>query len=614
MLVHRGPDGGGYWLGNTDDGRFQIGLGNRRLSIIDIAGGTQPMWSADGTIAVVYNGEIYNYIELRMELQSRGCVFSTSSDTEVLIHAYAVWGLDAIVRLRGMFGFALWDSKRQSVLLARDPFGKKPLFLCERNGQMLFGSELAPLLEFPGIDKRLNREALSQYLLRRYVPGPLTFFDGIEKLPPGHFAIWQNGSLRKTRYFNPPLATAAPDIDRFDDAIVRFDQLFDESVRLRMRSDAPFGAYLSGGIDSSAIVSAMVRYSSGPLRTFTAGFREKPLSEIGHAWEIADVFGTEHHELFVEPDAFFAAWPDAVRRRGAPASEMADVVIMLLSRLAHSSVKMVLTGEGSDEMLAGYPKYRAEPWIELYQGLVPPFAHRLLFAPLIRALPYKFHRAKVVAMAAGERDFDTRMAAWFGGMSTADRMRLARGAPSARPNDVSLRAGSASSLRRMLYFDQTSWLPDNLLERGDRMMMAGSIEGRMPFMDTELAAFVARLPDQFLTGARGGKRILRASLKKRLPQHILDRPKLGFRVPVDAWFRGAYGGLLRELLTSAHSRTAALCDRGFVGRLVSRHVEGRSDNSRVLWSLANLEMFLREFELDAESTVERGPQIVTHST
>jgi len=605
LQFHRGPDAGGYWLGPSADARYQIGLGNRRLSIIDIPGGAQPMWSADGKVAIVYNGEIYNYVELRAELKAKGRIFATQSDTEVAIEAYRVWGPEAIRRFRGMFAFALWDSEKQLLLLARDAFGKKPLFLYEQGGKLLFGSEVQSLLGFPGVSRILDTAALPNFILHRYVPGPQTLFEGIEKLPPGHYAIWQNGTLKKTRYFAPPLTDAVRDISSFEDAVSELDRLLDDAVRVRMRSDAPFGAYLSGGLDSSAIVSTMVRHSGGAVRTFTAGFREKALSELDYAREVADVFSTEHHALLVEPEAFFSAWPEAVRHRGAPVSEMADVVIMLLSRMARANVKMVLTGEGSDEVFGGYPKYRGEGWVELYQRVMPPALHSALFAPLIKALPYRFQRAKVVAAAASEREFDKRMAVWFSGMTSDDCVRLARdnrsfGIPGAATDVLK----DPSPLRRMLYFDQTTWLPDNLLERGDRMMMAGSIEGRMPFMDTEVAALAARMPDSFLIGSTGGKRVLRAVMKKRLPDRILNRRKIGFQVPVGDWFRSRQRPLLLDLLRSNASRTAAFCDGARLGRLVDDHLDGRHDNARTLWSLANLEMFLREFDLSAEAVAE----------
>jgi asparagine synthase (glutamine-hydrolysing) len=594
VMAHRGPDGAGYWLSETSDGRFQIGLGHRRLSIIDIDGGRQPMSSDDGRFTITFNGEIYNYIELRQELLALGHRFRTTSDTEVLIEAHRAWNLGGIGRLRGMFAFALWDAKTQQLMLARDAFGKKPLFLAARPGGFVFASEIEPLIQFPGVDRAFNFEALGQYLLNRYVPSPATFFRAVRKLQPGHYAIWKAGNLTITRYFTPPFATTVPDVRSFEEALRMFDTTFDEAVRIRMRSDAPFGAYLSGGIDSSAVVAAMVRHSCGPVRTFSVGFREEGYSELDHARIVAQHFGTDHRELIVEPDAFMDHWQTAVLRRGAPISEASDIPIFMLSKLASGSVKMVLTGEGSDELMGGYPKHWVEPWVDLYQRLVPGIVHEQLISPLVRALPYRMRRVKVLALAAGERDHINRMRLWFGGLSVKERETIMGRDASLTPPDLyPFSSQLLSSLRRTLFFDQTSWLPDNLLERGDRMMMAGSIEGRMPFMDVVLASVVARFPDRFLIGAKGGKAVLRVSMKKLLPAGILLRKKIGFRVPFGRWVRGPYRDFARDMLDSEASQLAWICNRAKLSSLLSEHFEGRQNHERVLWSLINLEIFLR---------------------
>src|SRR3984893_3258869 len=555
LMSHRGPDGSGYQLDETSDERFQIGFGHRRLSIIDIGGGAQPMSSEDGRFTVIFNGEIYNYLELRQELVALGHRFRTNSDTEVLIEAYRAWQLHAVRRLRGMFGFALWDEAEQRLILARDAFGKKPLFLAELQGVLLFGSEIEPLVQFPGFNRAFDSEALGHYLLNRYVPGPSTFFRAVKKLQPGHYAVWQSGTLKTTRYFTPPFATTVPDVKSFDDAIRLFEGTFDEAVRIRMRSDAPFGAYLSGGIDSSAVVATMVKHSAEPVRTFSVGFREAEYSELDHARVIADRFATVHNELVVEPDSFMEHWSTAVLRRGAPVSEASDVPIFMLSEMASRTVKMVLTGEGADELMGGYPKHRAEQWIGLYQLLMPHLLHERLIYPLVRSLPYRMRRVKILAMAAGERDLANVMRVWFGGLSVVESEAMLGRLLSATPPDLfPYSSEMESSLRRTLFFDQTSWLPDNLLERGDRMMMAGSIEGPMPFMDNGVGSLVARFPDAVLVGKAKGKVVLRAAMSKTLPHEILFRKKVGFRVPIGEWFRGPYRDFVREVLTSESSQ------------------------------------------------------------
>lgn len=597
LMTHRGPDGSGYLTTDTASGRHQIGLGHRRLSIIDIMGGTQPMYSADGSIAVIFNGEIYNYIELRAQLIAHGHIFRTSSDTEVLIEAYRAWGADCVRRFRGMFGFALWDASSQRLLIARDQFGKKPVFLVERPDGLLFASEIEPLISFPGMDRSIDAGALEHYLLNRYVPGPATFFRSVHKLQPGCYLLWCDGRSEINRYFTPPFATTEPDVADFDEAVRMFQETFDDAVRLRMRSDAPFGAYLSGGIDSSAIVATMVRHSAKRVRTFAVGFSEPAYSELDFAREVARRFDADHHELIVTPHEFLEHWPTAVLRRGAPVSEASDIPILLLSQMASSTVKMVLTGEGADELMGGYPKHRAEPWVESYQRLVPQLLHDGLIAPVIRALPYGMRRLKILAAAAGERELSRRMRIWFGGVSVSERDAMIRRPGLLSPPDVyPFSAKIGSVVRRTLFFDQTSWLPDNLLERDDRMMMAGSIEGRMPFMDVILASVVARFPDKFLTGRRGGKVILRAAMAKVLPPEILNRKKIGFRVPFNEWFRGPYRQHIRDMLTSETSHVARICDGKLVRRLVGEHLAGHQNHEKILWSLTNLEIFLRTFK------------------
>lgn len=596
LLAHRGPDGAGYSLRETPDGRFQVGFGHRRLSIIDIEGGAQPMSSDDGRFELIYNGEIYNYIELRRELEALGHGFRTSSDTEVLIEAFREWDVEAIRRFRGMFAFALYDSRDGRVVLARDPFGKKPLFLAQRQGVLLFASEMEPLVQFPDFDRAFNHEALGHYLLNRYVPGPLTFFSAVRKLQPGHFASWRGGRLDISRYFTPPLATTGPDVSSFDEAVAMLGATLDEAVRIRMRSDAPYGAYLSGGLDSSAIVGTMVRHNPNPVRTFSVGFEEARYSELEHARIVAREFHTDHHELVVKPADFMEHWPEAVLHRGAPVSQTSDIPILLLSRMARDSVKMVLTGEGSDELMGGYPKHRFDPWIPAYHRLAPRALHAAVVQPLIRALPYGMRRVKVAASAAGERNHVNRMRIWFGGLSTDLLAELIGSRADFDPPDpYPFSIETRSALRRILFFDQTSWLPDNLLERGDRMMMAGSIEGRMPFMDTELAAVVARFPDRFLTGGKGGKTVLRAAMAKRLPPAILGRKKVGFAVPFGEWCRGPYRDLIRDLLFGPGSTVTRLCNRKIVETIFDKHTSGRQDHAGTIWSLTNFEMFVRTF-------------------
>jgi asparagine synthase (glutamine-hydrolysing) len=375
MLRHRGPDSAGYWIDTMHEGGWQVALGHRRLAIIDLSpGGAQPMADPNGR-RIIFNGEIYNYVELRRELEQHQAHFSTSSDTEVLFKGLEVQGTDILGKLRGMFAFAAWDPAERELVLARDPFGKKPLYLAElADGGLVFASELQAISAFPGLDRSFDWDSLPEYLVHRYVPGPNTFFRAIKKLPPGHFAVWRNGSLTVQRYYTPPFANAQPEAIAMDEAVDRFSSVLEEAVRLRLRSDAPFGAFLSGGIDSAAVVGLMTRELGRPVQTFSAGFQESEHSELPYARLVAEHFGSEHTEIVVPPTAVFDHLSEAVRHRGAPVSEPADIPNLLLSPQASQSVKMVLTGEGSDELLGGYPKHKFEPWVARYQSLMPRYS------------------------------------------------------------------------------------------------------------------------------------------------------------------------------------------------------------------------------------------------
>jgi asparagine synthase (glutamine-hydrolysing) len=596
-LAHRGPDGGGYELLKLGGGTHSLALGHRRLSIIDLSNSSaQPMWSADGAFCVTFNGEIYNYIELRDELIAMGHRFRTASDTEVLIEAYRTWGEDSVRRFRGMFAFALYDTRNQSVFFARDQFGKKPLYFYEKNGDLVFSSEIWPLTRFPGFDDTFDWDAFDEYFLDRYVAGRRTFFRHILKLQPGCRSRWRAGALSIERYYTPPLASVRSDLTDYEEVTKLFAKTLDDAVRLRMRCDAPFGAFISGGMDSSAVVAIMTRHATKAVRTFSIDFSEAQYSEAKESAEIARLFGAHHTSVLITQEALFSHWDEALRRRGAPVCEGSDIPIMILSKRARNDVKMVLTGEGADELFGGYPKYRAELYTETYQRLVPACMHDRLLAPLARLTPHN-RRLKVLTKALAVRDTHDRLRIWFGDMSKDERRRLlGRHASDAALDEFPFSIGGVSNFRRAQFFDQTSWLPGNLLERGDRMMMAGSIEGRMPFMDIELAALAARMPDSFHLRDGKTKAVLRSSMKGVLPQWVLSRKKIGFRVPFDEWFRTSQRDLVHDLLVSQQSTLRRILERNALDKLVERHMSGVDDNGRVLWSLMNLERFLCVFK------------------
>lgn len=599
VIAHRGPDDEGFLEAQTGAGDYRIGLAHRRLSIIDLDTGHQPLGNEDGTIQIVFNGEIYNFRELRNELIARGHRFNTASDTETIVHAYEEYGDDCVHRFRGMFAFAIWDAPRERLLLARDRFGKKPLYLHESNGSLLFASEIKSLLQYPQLAVQADTDAIWDYLAYRYVPGPRTLFRGIRKLQPGCCAVWEKGRLREWNWYRPPDCSIRLDAELPVDPVGAFLELLEESVRIRMVSDVPFGAFLSGGIDSSAVVGLMSRHSNHPVKTFSVGFPESRYSELGYARTIAQQFGTDHHELTVSQDHLMDELPALVRFRDVPVANPSDIPIYLLSKEARKSVKMVLTGEGSDEFLGGYPKHVYERYAAAYQLLPSTLRHGLL-EPLVRALPYRFRRAKTAIVNLGLEDRQERMARWFGALSAQERVALVAFRPDGSTSSSSalpLPEAGNTALRNILCFDQTSWLPDNLLERGDRMTMAASIEARMPFMDHELAAFVSRLPDHMRVHGRTTKWLLREAMKRVLPAEILERPKVGFRVPVNEWFRGPMKNFLYDHLTGADSRTAAYYQRTALDKILSDHVNGRQNHEKLLWCLVNLEIWQREYQV-----------------
>ncbi len=594
-ITHRGPDDEGFLEDDAGSG-LRVGLAHRRLSIIDLATGHQPLGNEDRSIQIVFNGEVYNFQELRKDLEAKGHRFTTHSDTETIVHAYEEWGDDCVLRFRGMFAFAIWDAPRARLFLARDRFGKKPLFLHQVGDKLLFASEIKSILSFPGVKAAADTAAIWDYLSYRYVPGPATMFKGIRKLMPGSCAVWEQGRLSERSYAFPPDREPLALADVPADPVGAFLDKLDESVRIRMVSDVPFGAFLSGGIDSSAVVGLMSRHSGQPVKTFSVGFSESAYSELSFAKVIAQQFKTEHHELTVSQDHLISHLPVLVRFRDAPLSEPSDIPIYLLALEAGKTVKMVLTGEGSDEFLGGYPKHVFERYVRRYQ-LLPGFLRHGLIEPLVSALPYRFHRAKTATVNMGLERYEERMPRWFGALSDNERKALvAMSVPPGKQRGLQFASPDTNSaLRRILHFDQTSWLPDNLLERGDRMTMAASIEARMPFMDHELAAYVSGLPDKYRVRGQSKKWILREAMKRLLPAAILERPKVGFRVPVSEWFKGSMRDYLFDHLTGTDFRTRAYFHRQALDRILSEHVSGRQNHEKLLWSLLNLEIWHQEY-------------------
>jgi len=586
-MVHRGPDDEGFYLSG------ELGLGNRRLSIIDLPGGHQPLANEDETVWITFNGEIYNYQELRPELESRGHRFRTASDTETIVHLYEDYGLGCLEPLRGMFAFALWDARQRRLLVARDRLGVKPLFYCEEPGRLCFASELRALRELVGRPLEIEPQAVYDFFGFRYIPAPHTFYRGVQKLLPGHYLLADARGVRAEPYWDvPPEEETSRTVADFAEEVI--EQLR-ESIRLRLIADVPLGVFLSGGTDSSAVVAFMAALGAQPLRTFSVGFEEPEYSELPFARRVAQRYHTQHHELVVRPQDLSEELGRLVAFRDEPVAEPTDVALYRMARLASERVKVVLAGEGGDELFAGYPKYAADR----LAGLVSALPQEVTRA-LVRWLPYRQRRAQLALEALSIRDEAERSATWFASFSREEREALFAPeflaqvdvAHPARLFEQHLeKVRDRSPLKRMLYADLKIWLPDNLLLRGDQMTMAASIEERVPFLDHKLVEVAARLPSRMLAHGFRTKVLLKQALRPYLPAETLRRRKVGFTVPIGPWFRKALKSLVADLVLAPEAQARGYFNREAMQRFVREHFDGVRDRQKQLWALVNFELW-----------------------
>jgi len=588
-MAHRGPDDEGFYL----DG--PLGLGNRRLSIIDLPGGHQPIANEDESVWITFNGEIYNYRDLRPDLLARGHQFRTNSDTETILHLYEEYGFNCLNHLRGMFAFAIWDSRKRRLFIARDRLGVKPLFFRLDPGRVAFASELRTLRELLPRAPEIDPQSIYDFFGFRYIPAPRTFYRGVEKLLPGHYLVADPSGVRTQAYWDiPPEEETSKSSKEIAAEIV---ELLRESVRLRLIADVPLGVFLSGGTDSSAVVAFMAELGHSPLRTYTVGFEESEHSELPYARAVASRYETEHQELIVTPQNLRDELPRLVAFRDEPIAEPTDVALYLMSRLAAQNVKVVLAGEGGDELFAGYPKYAADR----LAGVVSAFPSEITRA-LIRWLPYRQHRAKTALEALSIRDEAERSVTWFASFSREERESLfapeflaqVDGSHPARVFASYLeKVSDRTPLKRMLYADLKVWLPDNLLLRGDQMTMAASIEERGPFLDHRLVEMAARIPTRMLTRGFKTKALLKDALRPYVPEHVMFRRKVGFRVPVGEWFKKPLRSLVGDLLLSPQAKTRGYFNARSMERFVSEHFDGVRDRQKQIWALVNFELWCR---------------------
>lgn len=590
-IVHRGPDDEGVYR----DAQAMIGM--RRLSIIDLAGGHQPVHNEDGSVQAVFNGEIYNFRELRAELVGAGHRFYTSSDTEVIVHGYEEWGERVFSRLDGMFGIAIWDVREKKLLLARDRFGEKPLFYAEDKRRLVFASELKSLLVAPGFERALDHEAVRGYVTFGYVPSPRAIFCGVKKLPPGCWLRWADGRASEHRYYALDLRQKHSRMSERD-AEEELARLLARAVESRLVSDVPFGAFLSGGLDSSVVVALMSRELTARVRTFSIGFREERFSELSDAKRVADHLGTEHHELVVEPDAV-----DLLQRLvwflDEPFADSSAVPTYLVAKLAREHVKMVLTGDGGDESFGGYDRYVRFLALERAGLLKPAAAAAMRLAG--RVVPgsrgYRLRRiAERLRMPFPDSYLSgvalTRADVADALLGEAIRGRHGHYGALAR---AAAEAGDLGALDRCVAIDFASYLPDDILVKLDRMAMASSLEGRAPLLQHELVEFAVRLPAALRVRGRRGKHLLRRVAARWLPADVLAKPKQGFGVPIGDWFRGPLRPLASDLVASRSLRERGLVDPRAAERYLADHVRGAADHGELLWLILCLELWCRRY-------------------
>jgi asparagine synthase (glutamine-hydrolysing) len=611
-IVHRGPDDDGFFL----DGN--VGLAMRRLSIIDVKTGHQPIANEDENLWIVYNGELYNHQELRKDLESRGHRYRTKSDTETIVHLYEEYGQDCVKYLRGMFAFAIWDRRRRHLFIARDRLGIKPLYYHFDGQTLLFGSEIKTILAFPGVRAEFNRATLAEYLAFGYIPEPETMYVGINKLLPGHvMEISEGGSPQISPYWD--LQVKADSLARPRSYYVeRYRDLLENCVSSHLMSDVPLGVFLSGGLDSSAVAALTTKIRKEPIETFAVGYGEEKFSELPFARQVAQHIGSKHHEVRLSRDEFFEALPRLIWHEDEPIVWPSSVSLYFVARLARERVTVVLTGEGSDETLAGYTRYA---WTLLnarmdrvYRTLGPRFVRDIVrkgiqAGPLSASLYRKLEHTFLVRDGASWPSF--YFDNFYSAFSAAEQAELLTDDARQRGGDAyagSLQHWNASSgdlLHRLLYTDIKTYLVE-LLMKQDQMSMAASIESRVPFLDHELVEFTASIPAQYDTKGLAGKFILKSAVEDVLPRDIVYRQKMGFPTPWAFWLAGPQLDDLERLLLEPRTRERRYFKSDVVQRLFAEHRAGRRDHGNRIWRLLNLELWERVC-LEGEPLAETVP-------
>jgi asparagine synthase (glutamine-hydrolysing) len=595
-LQHRGPDDEGYY---EKDG---AGLAMRRLSIIDISGGHQPISNEDQTIWIVCNGEIYNFRSLREDLQKKGHRFKTNSDTETIIHAYEEYGEDCVTYLNGMFGFAIWDEKQRKLLLARDHIGIKPLFYSYKGNKIWFGSEIKALLQDPAVERELDIFALDQFLSLEYIPAPRTIYKNIKKLPAGHYLVAQPGKFKIQKYWDITPEPVHQDIDTCSEQLA---DLLSEAVRMQMISDVPLGAFLSGGIDSSSVVAFMSRVSESPVKTFSIGFDDNTYNELPYAREVAWQFATEHHEEILSPDISDLC-ERLVTHFDEPFGDFSIFPTYLVSTVARNYVKVALSGDGGDELFGGYDTYRAQKFDNYYRFLPGVMRQKTIPAILARVPPNPAKKGMInIAKRITEGaalDPSLRHTRWMIFFNEHYRNDVYQPDFYQALDDWSIysvfneyfdRAEHFSSLAQQQYVDIKTYLVDNILVKVDRMSMAVSLETRVPMLDYRIVEFALNLPDDMKIHKGQTKRVLKEAVRGIVPDRILSKPKQGFSIPIKNWLRGPLKPFMLDLLGSQTHQERGFFRPKAVSKMIDDHLNNKADHSHRLWALMVFELWLQ---------------------
>jgi len=588
-VKHRGPDSEGFWIDKS------VGFGHRRLSIIDPEGSAQPLVKDDGVIS--FNGEIFNYRELRHDLIKTGIPFFSNGDTEVLLSLFLQEGPESLRKLDGQFSCAIYDQRERKLWLFRDHLGILPLYYYWDEKVFIFASEIKALLpalpSCPDIDEKSVRD----YLAHRSVPCPYTLFKGIRKFPPGHYlCLTGDGKLSTHQYWRIPSSSPLNEIEESEAVDLVFNQL-EKAVKSRLVADVPVGAYLSGGVDSSLIVALMSRITNGyPIETYSAGFNDPRFDELPYAQQVSRLFHTKHHEVIVQPHDFHEMWHTLTWHRDAPVSEPADIAVFKLACKARENVKVLLSGEGSDELFAGYTKYKYARLAEI-ADFIPHALRQPLFKNIERVLPPQLRKVRSMVRSMAAQKGADRSRSWFSPFTDYERKVLFPGEEHLGHRTI-WNNSEGDAVQRMLYLDCHTWLVDNLLERGDRMSMAASIEMRPPFLDSQLVELAFRMPSKFKVRKGCTKWIIKYIARTILPKEIVYRNKVGFSVPLDVWFRGKLRDFTNDLLFSENSFVAGAMNKKYLRELVESHEKGRRDESIRIWTILSLEVWHRVFYAD----------------